>query len=141
MSKHTINPVFQTFGSLPSSPSSLPDNSKKDVVTESHLAPTSASRSRAPSPPLPSCIVKLRDLKNNPELNGKIAIVGEYNGQRYSVIPIKKDGNIISVLPDKIRKAKLSEIQGGGRKRKSHKNKYSKRTKRSKRSKRSKRNI
>ena len=98
----------------------------------------SVSSSRAPSPPLSSCIVKLHDLKKNTELNGKIAIVGENIGERYYVVPIKKDGEMISVLPDKFTPASLSEIQEGGRKRKSHKNKYSKQSKRTKRTKQSK---
>ena len=101
---------------------------------------TSRTSSQSSSPlPTQSCIVRLDGLKKNPELNGKIAIVGEYNGERYYVLPIKKDGDIISVLPDKIKRANLDDIQGGGRKRKSHKNRHSKRNKRSKRSKSTKR--
>ena len=102
------------------------------------LASPSPLVSRSPSPP-PSCIVKLNGLKKNPELNNKFAIVGDFDGERYYVIPIKKDGSVTRVLPNKMTGANLNDIQGGGRKRKSRKNMFSKRTKRTKRTNRTKR--
>ena len=46
--------------------------------------------SRSPSPPPPSCIVKLNGLKQSPGLNNTVAIVGDFDGERYYVLPIKK---------------------------------------------------
>jgi hypothetical protein len=116
-------------------------------LKSSRSPPPPLKSSRSPPPlPLKSCIVELIGLDPTTELNEKRAIVVgvSHDNKKYIVMPIRIDGDIHNVLPDNminIPLESLSYIQKGGRKRKSHKNRYSKRSKRTKRTTRTKRNI
>jgi hypothetical protein len=101
----------------------------------------------SPPPPLPlkSCIVKLYGLDPTTELNEKYSIVVGVtrDSKKYIVMPIRIFGDKHNVLPHNMIDIPLESlsyiIQKGGRKRKSHKNRYSKRSKLTKLTNRSKR--
>lgn len=120
------------------------------------LAPTKPHKPKSPSPSSPlspksplslsspsSCIGRLDGFSQKPELNGSLVIIKNVlsNG-RINVIPITTS-SAISVLPEKITNIPIYDIQLGGRKRKSRKNRYTKnsrRTKHSRRTRHSRRN-
>lgn len=111
-------------------------------------SPSSPLSPLSPSSPS-SCIGRLNGLNSKPELNGSLAIIKDILPDgRINVIPITTS-SAISVLPEKITNIPIYNIQLGGRKRKSRKNRYTKnsrrtkhsrRTKQSRRTKRTKRN-
>ena len=91
------------------------------------------------SPSSSSCIGRLNGLESKPELNGSFAIIKEIlpNG-RILVIPITTS-SAFSVSPEKIINIPTYDIQLGGRKRKSRKNRYKKNSRRTRHSTRTRR--
>jgi hypothetical protein len=109
------------------------------------LVPTQPRKTESHSPPSPlspvslsssSCIGRLHSLERRPELNGRYAIIVDIlSDGRTNVIPITLNTQIRVPL-DKITNVSMADIQVGGRKRKSRKNRYTKNSRRTRRSRR-----